>query len=170
VDLGELRDRLLRELENVLALEHIELVDVRVHPQGRQSVVCLLIEPFEVAADGTRRHLAASVEDCARVSRSVEGKLDEWITWSYVLEVSSPGIDRPLRTPEHFQRFVGERVAVRMADKYGPRRQFTGKLVGFSEGVVEIELEGGETARLPLAAMLHARVQANPWKTEAKKR
>jgi ribosome maturation factor RimP len=172
VDLGELRARLLEDLEPRLALEHVELVDVKIHPRGRQHVVCLLIEPYAVARDGAREPLAVTVDDCARVSRLVEGLIDEQITWSYVLEVSSPGTDRPLRTPEHYRRFVGERVVIRTTTPVGPssRKQFTGVLDGFAEGLVSVRLDDGECVRLPLDHILQARVQMDPWKRQMGRR
>ena len=61
---------------------------------------------------------------------------------AYTLEVSSPGIDRPLRTREHFERFAGETAIVVLRGPYEGRAKWTGKLVGFDEGDVLLEVDG----------------------------
>ena len=61
---------------------------------------------------------------------------------AYMLEVSSPGIDRPLRTPEHFERFTGETAVVVLRAPHEGRAKWTGKLAGFDDGVVLLEVDG----------------------------
>ena len=61
---------------------------------------------------------------------------------AYMLEVSSPGIDRPLRTPEHFARFAGETAVVVLRAPYQGRAKWTGKLAGFEDGAVLLEVDG----------------------------
>jgi ribosome maturation factor RimP len=92
-----------------------------------------------------------NVDDCQLVSRTVEPILDveDFIEPAYDLEVSSPGLDRPLRTAEHFGRYAGQRVRVKA---YGPvagtapgspaRKNWTGVLVGYRDGAVEIDVDG----------------------------
>lgn len=77
---------------------------------------------------------------------------------AYTLEVSSPGIDRPLRTPEHFQAFAGETVALRLSGPYEGRNKWTGKLMGFSEGNVLLEVDG-ITHEIPLTDVNRANVK-----------
>ena len=98
--------------------------------------------------------------------RRVEALLDteDIIQFRYVLEVSSPGLNRPLRKPEHFERFTGERVHIRMADSFGPRRRFSGKLLGLKDGVVCVQSDDGETIRLPFDSLRSARAEIDPWK------
>lgn len=62
---------------------------------------------------------------------------------AYTLEVSSPGIDRPLRTLEHFKRFAGEQVHVRIQQPVDERRNFNGKLLGVEGDAVKVETEDG---------------------------
>ncbi|MFT5114467.1 MAG: ribosome maturation factor RimP [Parasphingorhabdus sp.] len=89
--------------------------------------------------------------DCQQVSRSVSAQLDveDPITGNYSLEVSSPGLDRPLVKPEHFQRFIGQRVKVRVSRHHLGRRRFTGVLCDAGEiadgsaGIV-VEVDGEE--------------------------
>jgi len=71
------------------------------------------------------------IEDCERLSREVSAVLDvsEAIPQAYNLEVSSPGLDRPLRTAAHFRRFIGERAKVKLVNGIEGRRNFTGTIV-----------------------------------------
>jgi ribosome maturation factor RimP len=100
-----------------------------------------------------------TLDDCAAVSHQLSGVLDveDPLPGHYDLEVSSPGIDRPLVFPEHFERFVGSRVRIRLAEKLDGRRKLEGELRGYASGIVtldadehlwEIPLDGIESARL----------------------
>lgn len=89
-----------------------------------------------------------TIDHCEAVSRVLSDKLDEAdpIEGSYVLEVSSPGADRVLRKPEHFQRFLGEKVEVRL---YRPRdgaKSLVGELAGYDGGNVTLRAPQGEIA------------------------
>ncbi len=85
-----------------------------------------------------------TVEDCARVSRAVSDVLDaeDPIPGEYTLEVSSPGLERPLRTAEHFGRFVGETVFVELAQPQDGRRRFLGLLAAADATTIEVEVDG----------------------------
>ncbi len=98
-----------------------------------------------------------TVDDCARVSRALEGWLDamEAMPERYVLEVSSPGVDRPLRRPRDFERFVGQRVAVKgPAPLAGRATRLEGELLGLAGGGtgkerVCLRLPDGEEVEIP---------------------
>ncbi len=77
---------------------------------------------------------------------------------AYTLEVSSPGIDRPLRTPEHFARFAGETVVVILRAPYEGRAKWTGTLRGFEEDAVLLEVDG-IVERLPYEDVKKANVR-----------
>jgi ribosome maturation factor RimP len=99
------------------------------------------------------------VEDCAAVSRQLSRVLEvEGIDYDR-LEVSSPGLDRPLRKAGDFARFAGHRADVRMRtpDSAG-RRRFVGVLRGVAEGAVDVELEGKTRVRLVLDDLERARL------------
>lgn len=85
-----------------------------------------------------------TVDDCAAVSRALSAALDvdDPISEGYILEVSSPGIDRPLFRPGDFVRFVGETAFIRLASTLEGRRRFKGRLAGMDEGDVLIEVDG----------------------------
>lgn len=93
-----------------------------------------------------------TVGDCAKVSRGLERWLDELdgMPARYVLEVSSPGVDRPLTRPEHWRRFLGKKVVVKGRSALAGRtRRLEGELIGFDgqdadTGRVRLRLEGGD--------------------------
>jgi ribosome maturation factor RimP len=100
-----------------------------------------------------------TVDDCARVSRTLEARLDQsgLVSEQYVLQVSSPG-DRPLRTPEEWRRFVGRWVSV-LAPEHGGR--FEGQLVevGSTDGAESATFEvDGKQRHVPLASVKEARL------------
>ncbi|MCI8361521.1 MAG: ribosome maturation factor RimP [Clostridiales bacterium] len=77
------------------------------------------------------------IEDCEAMSRAVDPLLDEadFISQSYYLEVSSPGLGRELSRPEHFARYMGEPVKVRLIRARDGRKEWTGRLTGYDGGV-----------------------------------
>lgn len=92
------------------------------------------------------------VEDCELVSRQLSAVLDveDPIGGHYDLEVSSPGLDRPLFKAEHFRRFAGARIKLRLAQRRDDRRRFSGRLLGIEEDVVLLELDDAEADAEPL--------------------
>ncbi len=100
-----------------------------------------------------------TLDDCQRVSHQVSGVLDveDPIVERYDLEVSSPGLDRPLFEPEHFQRFAGRTAKVRLSPPVDGRRKITGVLLGFEDGNVRLDEEGTER-RVPLDSVSAARL------------
>ena len=90
------------------------------------------------------------IDDCARISRTVSPLLDveDPMTGAYRLEVSSPGIERPIQSEADFARFAGYRAKLRLIP--GPeRRRFSGTLHGLEDGFILIDVDG-ETHRVPL--------------------
>jgi ribosome maturation factor RimP len=92
---------------------------------------------------------------CERVSRELSALRDR-----YALEVSSPGIERPLVKPEHYRRAVGRRIQVRTEQAVEGRRQFSGTLIDASNNEIEIDLDG-ERARLPYVAIRRGNLVAD---------
>jgi len=86
------------------------------------------------------------VEDCEKVSREVAALLDveDPIPGHYNLEVSSPGLDRPLFTPDQYERFTGEVVRVSLFAPQDGRRKFKGTILGTEGDQVKLELDGSE--------------------------
>jgi ribosome maturation factor RimP len=99
-----------------------------------------------------------TVDDCAEVSRQLTRVLAVEGAEYERLEVSSPGLDRPLRKPSDFRRFAGQRVEVRMRERDASgRRRFAGLLLNCDEQAATIEVDG-QCVNLPLADMDRARL------------
>lgn len=105
---------------------------------------------------------AVSLSDCEIVSEQVSALLDveDPLPGSYVLEVSSPGEDRRLRTPEHFERFVGNRIRVELAAPRDGRRRYTGVLQALADDAIEIDVDG-ESVAIELSEIAVARLAPN---------
>jgi ribosome maturation factor RimP len=100
-----------------------------------------------------------SFADCERLSRELSAALDveDPIPHAYSLEVSSPGVDRPLRKPEHFRRHVGQEARITLRDPRDGRKNFQGTLVEASAEEIAIEVEG-TNYRLPIAEVASAKL------------
>jgi ribosome maturation factor RimP len=98
-----------------------------------------------------------SHEDCERVSRDLSATLDvaDAIHHAYRLEVSSPGIDRPLRRERDFVRFAGQQAKIRTTDPVEGRRNFSGVLLGVKDGQVQIDCDG-RSYHLPITMIVRA--------------
>ena len=146
-------DRIRRLLEPSVTGLGYELLGVELQGRGAGALLRLYID----TPDGV------TVDDCARVSHQVSGVLDveEPIRGAFTLEVSSPGLERPLFTPEQFERFAGERVKVKLDLPVDGRRSVTGMLQGCREGCVLV-LEDGVEKRLPLDAIRRAHLAPEP--------
>ena len=128
----------------------LEVVDVELVGTGRHQTLRVLVD-----RDG-----GAGVEDCARVSEALSRELDlyDLLADSYMLEVASPGLDRPLRRAADFVRFSGRTVAITSATPIEGQRRFRGRLLGLVDGRVAIRLEDGREIRLALDEIALARL------------
>ena len=130
-----------------------ELVDVEVK-RGRDGHVVRLF----VDKEG-----GIGLQELQTVSEEVSAILDaeDPIESAYTLEVSSPGLDRALKTEADYRRFVGRLVKIASYEPVFGRRHWTGRLTSVDEGtlVVVLEKEKGATARIPLAKVSHGRLE-----------
>ena len=160
-----LHQRLITIIEPVLQSAGFELVDLRfLLEQGgwvlRVQVDLPLAQVTDIAQVPSER---VSLADCENLSRELSAVLDveDPIPQAYHLEISSPGIDRPLRTAAHFAHFVGSEAKIALAVplhlESGERRNFKGVLRGVAEDQVAIECDG-QTFRLPIADIDHAKL------------
>jgi ribosome maturation factor RimP len=126
-----------------------ECVELRFGSEGGRRVLRITLDAEQ----------GVTLDECAIVSRTLAPLLeaDPEIRGSYTLEVSSPGINRPLTKPEHFQRFVGERVKLRLLEKLEGGITVTGVLRGLQDDVLEIETPAG-TRSVPLDLVARARL------------
>lgn len=110
---------------------------------GDSSIVRVYIDK----AGGTDKADGVTVEDCAKASRQFSVILDveDPISNRYTLEVSSPGMDRPLAKAAHFKSVVGQEVKIRMATLVNGRKRYKGQLIEASEQSVVIDVDGEQT-------------------------
>jgi ribosome maturation factor RimP len=129
-------------VEPILDEMGFELVDVEYLSHYGKWVLRLYID----------KETGVSIDDCVRVSREIGDLIDvkEIVTHEYTLEVSSPGIDRPLKKEKDFIGAVGKKVKVRMIAPMNGRRSFTGYLKDYKNGTLHIEMDGAPVA-LPWA-------------------
>jgi ribosome maturation factor RimP len=115
----------------------LELLGVEFVPSGHSALLRLYID-----APGR----LVGIEDCEAASREVSAMLDvnDPIESEYTLEVSSPGIDRPLFSVAQFARFIGEQAKITLRLPQDGRRRFTGKILAAADGRVRIADEKGE--------------------------
>ena len=126
-----------------------ELVDLELKLGGKDGLVRIFIDRPE----------GVGLADCETVSRQVSAILDveDPLPGHYVLEVSSPGLDRKLTKTEHFQRFMGADVRVRLRFPQAGRRNFRGALRAADDEKIEVEVDG-ESHSLPMATIESARL------------
>ncbi|MEK7854254.1 MAG: ribosome maturation factor RimP [candidate division NC10 bacterium] len=146
-----LLERLRAVVDPVLRGEGCELVDLEYRREGPGWVLRILMDkPGGVA-----------LADCQRVSEQVGDLLDveDLIPRAYTLEVSSPGLERPLTRPEDFVRFAGRAVRVSTFAPVDGQRHFAGTLRGCEGEAVLLELEGPRLVRIPQGVISRARLQ-----------
>jgi ribosome maturation factor RimP len=170
-------DKIREAAERVARSEGLEVVDVE-WKVGKQRFLRVYIdrvlkavapasdEAGQTAATGVGAwadggYAAISHADCERVSKQLSVILDveELIPGpGYILEVSSPGLDRELRKPADFERFKGRLAKISTTEPVGDARFFEGRLAGFADGKVRVELKGREArvVELPIEGIRKA--------------
>lgn len=129
------------------------LVRIKLSSQRGEDVLQIMAEP----ADGERE---MTVEDCAQISRHVSAIMDveDPITSAYRLEISSPGIDRPLTSIEEFERFIGHTVNVEMEWPVDGRKRFKGDILSAEAGVIVLQLDAKNKVSLEFEGMQSAKL------------
>ena len=161
-------EKIREAAERVARSEGLEVVDVE-WKVGKQRFLRVYIDrvPVEGAAETAEDEEVASPyakishADCEKVSQQLSVILDvaELVPGpGYVLEISSPGMDRALKTPKDFQRFVGRLAKISTTGAIGEAKFFEGRLKGFTDGKVRMELKGKEArmVEIPLEAIRKA--------------
>jgi ribosome maturation factor RimP len=139
-----------RMLAAVVETMGYELAGVEFHPRRGNALLRIYIDSEN----------GISLDDCQRVSHQVSGVLEveDPITGRYTLEVSSPGLDRPLFEAAHFDRFAGSEVSIQLRDLLDGRRKLLGRLLGMRDGDVVIVDSEGREWRAPLERIEKARL------------
>jgi ribosome maturation factor RimP len=153
MDITEQIEALARPLAASLG---VELVELEYKREGRHMVLRLFIDK-----DG-----GVSLDDCSAVSRELAAVLDieDIIPDKYTLEVSSPGLNRPLKTRSHYESYTGRLVKIKtfetLPDDAGNlRKTFLGELLGISGDLIRLKLQEGQTASIPFAAVAKANLE-----------
>jgi ribosome maturation factor RimP len=139
-----------RLTEPVIGIECMELVEVEYRCESQGWVLRLFID----------QEGGITVDDCARVSQVVGDLLDvaDPIANPYHLEVSSPGLNRPLRKSEHFQAYLGSIVDVRTGTSINNRRNFKGKLIDVRPECITVDCDG-QVFDIPFNLLERARLR-----------
>jgi len=161
-----MRDRLIALIEPLAEQLGYELVELE-YTASRNGALRIFIDrpqgalKAEAAAEDADepRAQGIGISDCEKVSREVSALLDveDPIPTAYTLEVSSPGDDRVLRLPAHYERFTGSRVLVELNAPRAGRRRFTGSLKQVDASGVVLEVDG-QPVTVPFAEIAKARL------------
>jgi len=149
----------VREVAGRVAADRgLEIFDVQFRREAPGMVLRVQIDRPGPAAAAEE---SVSVEDCAHVSRELSAILDveDVVPTAYTLEVSSPGLDRPLRRADDYRRFAGRIAKIVMRERIDGQGFFRGRLGGVESGDVLIEGEDGKTHRVPLGAIARANLE-----------
>lgn len=144
----------LKQIESlagpVIEASGVSLVELQFRRETRGWVLRLLID----------REGGITLKDCQQVSQELSALLDveSLIDHSYTLEVSSPGLDRPLKKEEDFIRFKGKRVRVQTSEPWEGQRNFEGELQGLEEGWVKL-MVGSKEVKVPFGCIAKANLK-----------
>jgi ribosome maturation factor RimP len=148
----------IREIAGRVAGAYGLLIDeVGMRREGRQQILRVVLDRPGPAATPED---SVSIADCERVSHELGTILDieDLLPDSYTLEVSSPGLDRPLRDAEDYRRFAGRLAKIVTREPVERQTAFAGRLRGLDGDEVLFEREGGRMVRLPLSLISRARL------------
>ncbi|MCJ7748174.1 MAG: ribosome maturation factor RimP, partial [Desulfobacterales bacterium] len=131
----EIVDRVSAIADPILSNEGMELVEIEYRRESKGWVIRLYID----------KEGGVTLDDCTRISQEVGRSLDveDFISTPYTLEVSSPGLARPLKKEKDFMKYRNHMIKVKTIDPIENRRQFKGKLLGITENRIEIAMDGG---------------------------
>lgn len=151
-------------VERIAATSNLTLFDVQYRRESRGWVLRVFLDRPESAAPGDTSIVAepggVSIEDCRRVSLDLSAVLDveDVIDHAYTLEVSSPGLDRPLRDPGDYRRFAGRLAKIVVTDAIDGQNHLAGRLGGLEGDTVLLADRKGRVYRIPLSQISRARL------------
>jgi len=150
---------LVRELaERVAASYGLDIFDVELKREGGQQVLRVIVDRPGPAA---KPEESVSIDDCARVAEDLGTLLDveDVIPTEYTFEVSSPGLDRPLRTADDYRRFAGRLAKVVVREAVDNQKAFEGRLTGVDGDIVLLEAPNGRVHKLPVRLITRGRLE-----------
>ena len=138
--------------ERVAASRGLEVFDVQFRREAEGMVLRIQIDR---PGPGATAEESVGVSDCASVSRDLSAILDveDVVPTAYTLEVSSPGLDRPLRHVDDYRRFAGRFAKIVLRSPIDGQGYFRGRLAGVEDGHVSIDAEDGRRHRVPVDAI-----------------
>ncbi len=144
-------NRIAQLVEGAVNDAGYELVRVQIMGGGKYSTLQVMAEP--------KTGGGMAVGDCAKLSRIVSGKIEaeQDLAARFALEVSSPGIDRPLVKPKDFDRYQGRDAKIEVSAPVDGQKRFQGKLMGMADGIVALQTEKG-LVRLPFETIDRAKL------------
>ncbi|MGH7294425.1 MAG: ribosome maturation factor RimP, partial [Polyangiaceae bacterium] len=154
------RDALQRVVEPVVRAHGAEVVDMELKPDQGGWVLRVFVEKAGASAQNlSTKDAAVNLELCADVSRDLSPALDvvDLIPHAYSLEVSSPGVERPLRGERDFARFAGQKAKLRLSPPLDGQRVLVGTIEGVHGGKVRVR-DGSRVHEAPLDAIESARL------------
>ncbi len=144
--------------ERVARSRGLEVWDIQSRRETSGHVVRVFIDRPGPAASPED---SVSIEDCAEVNRELGTILDveDPLPFTYTLEVSSPGLDRPLRDASDYQRFAGRLAKIVVREPVDNQKAFEGRLLGLEQDDMLLEAPNGRTHRLPLRLITRGRLE-----------
>ena len=146
--MSSVQNKLTALIEPVVKSLGCDLWGLEYMTQGRQATLRIYIEKAadSESSDDTKKESGVGLHDCEKVSRQVSSVLDveDPIASHYTLEVSSPGMDRPLFLLSHYQSSVGEKVSIKLSRKFDERKNFTGVITGIENDEVILRVDDEE--------------------------
>lgn len=162
---SEDRLRRIRSIVDRVARGHgLEIFDLQLRRESIGWVLRVVIDrPARsgAVAGASAYEESVSIEDCQRVSHDLSAVLDveDPLEHAYTLEVSSPGLDRPLRHADDYRRFTGRLAKIVLVEPIDGQKHLAGRLIGVHEDAVLLEQRAGKVHRIPLAGITRARLE-----------
>lgn len=157
---GDIAQQVREAAARVAGAYGLEIFEVQFRREAPGMVLRVQIDrpgPGATAED------SVSVEDCAKVSRDLSAVLDveDIVPAAYTLEVSSPGLDRPLRGAADYARFSGRRAKIVTREKVDGQTVFKGRLAGVADGAATVETDDGRQHVVPLDLVTRANLEVD---------
>lgn len=147
------QEKVIRKIEEivtpVIQEMNLSLVDVEYMQDGGYWYVRIYVENLNGEI---------TLEECATISNKIDEDVDKLIEQRFFLEVSSPGIERPLKKVEDFIRFKGEKIKLSLKHKFEDKKNFEGVLVEYKDNTIYLQLEEGETIEIPFSEVRKANI------------